>query len=413
MEDEMRNLFNHCVFFLLALVLTCSAVSQEKIYDDGRYFVSEMVKQFAVQPGGKLFVDVSSGDIEIKIGTDTEVIIKVVKKIDVYSEDEAKAAFGRTPVEFDQRGDGIYVTCENYYRRRRSSVSTNLYITLPLKFDLDLKTSSGDIRFSTIEGNSDIRTSSGDIEGRDVGGYLNARTSSGDIDFGNIKGDVYAHTSSGDIEVGDVSGKARLETSSGDITLGIVINFADLKTSSGDIRVKSTGQELRAHTSSGDISIDKSGGYIRLETSSGDITAYTVKGSADVSTSSGDIELEDVAGPIDARTGSGSIYAVMTSQDVNTDRSCRLVSGSGEITLGLPSNINASIDARIYISRDDWDDYKIYSDFPLKTESRQDERSGRRYRRSTVVYGSGIVNGGGNNITIKTTGSDIIIKKIN
>jgi len=412
-----RRLFYSLSLVFVILSFSSLLNSQEKIYDNGRYFVGELEKSFTVQPGGKLYVNTQSGDIDISTGSDTEIHIRVIKKIDVYSEDEAREAFKRTPVQFEQRGNDIYAETENYYRRRRSSVRTNFEVTIPKKYNIDIRTSSGDIRFTSLDGNCDIQTSSGDLEGLDVGGYLNARTSSGDIDFGNVSGDVYARTSSGDVEVGGVIGRAELETSSGDITVGNISTYADLRTSSGDIRIRSTGKDLKAHTSSGDITVDSSGGYIRLETSSGDIKAYSVNGSATVTASSGDIELEDVKGAIDARTSSGRIYAMMSLLDTNADRSCRLTSGSGEVTLGLPSNINASIDATIRITRNGWDDYTIYSDFPIKIQDKRDyedyNRRSRRERRYREVIGTGEINGGGNIITIRTTNSDIIIRKIN
>ena len=107
----MRKKFSGIVIlisaFVISSVLTVSA--QEKIYDDGRYFFTEIEKSYSVQPGGKLIVETQQGSIKIRTGTGNTVEVNVVKRVDARSEDEAKDAFERVPVYFDQRGDDGFI----------------------------------------------------------------------------------------------------------------------------------------------------------------------------------------------------------------------------------------------------------------------------------------------------------------
>ena len=117
------------VVFIICMALSVHA--QEKIFDDGRFFVGESEKSFSVRPGGKLTITTSSGDVNIKSGTGNSVDVTVIKKTNVYSEEEARDMFKRIRIDFDQRGDDVYIESEFENRWRR----TDDQIRLPCPSD--------------------------------------------------------------------------------------------------------------------------------------------------------------------------------------------------------------------------------------------------------------------------------------
>ncbi len=176
----------------------------------------------------------------------------------------------------------------------------------------------------------DLRTSGGDIGVRDLDATVRAVTSGGGIRVRNITGAVDVHTSGGRIEAQKLQGPAKLSTSGGGI---------DVADSTGD---------LEAHTS---------GGPIRL--------------------------LND-DGKIDARTSGGSIRARLRA-----NRGITLATSGGSISVRLPQDMHASIDAKTSGGG-------ITSEFPV----------------TTTAFGSGsrlvgTVGGGGPLISLRTSGGSI------
>ncbi len=354
-------------------------------------------KSFTVTKGGLIEVSVDGGDIRVSSWEKNEVFVRA-EGIDEDNLDRLK---------MDQSGNTVRVEYRN--RRGWNSGHTRFEISVPTQFNTDLRTSGGDI---------EIR---GDIDGR-----IKGSTSGGDVILGNLsKGTVDLSTSGGDMRTGDIQGDVNLRTSGGDIELGKVGGNADVKTSGGDIRVVSVGKTLKASTSGGDISIGDVGGEATVSTSGGDVKVRRVAGWASLSTSGGNIELlgasgkvkantsggdirlEDITGSIEAATAGGDVSAEL--KPTGTGRS-RLSSAGGEITLFIPENAKATIEAIIEIEGR-WGrrnkEYEIKSDFKEDTY----DKSGRDDddREIRAIYK---LNGGGEDIMLRTVNSNIYIKKL-
>ena len=119
---------------------------------------------------------------------------------------------------------------------------------------------------------------------------------------------VNARTGDGSIEAADLAGT--VELNSGD----------------GSIRARRIEGSLRAHTGDGSISITDAAG--RVEADSGD----------------GSVELTGRFDAIDVRTGDGSVRLdVLDGSALKSDSSVN--TGDGSITLRLPANFDADLDA--------------------------------------------------------------------
>ncbi|MFQ5677654.1 MAG: hypothetical protein ACE5G1_17325, partial [bacterium] len=125
-------------------------------------------------------------------------------------------------------------------------------------------------------------------------------------------------------------------------------------------------------------------------------------------------ELQDVKGGVEAKTAGGDVKVEITLQDFKKGHAVDLRTAGGEIVLHIPEKLPASIRAEIEIS-DRWENYNIYSDFPL-TSSEDSAREGskhrRRSRRRRYIRSEGDINGGGDFIELYTANGDIHIKKL-
>ncbi len=123
---------------------------------------------------------------------------------------------------------------------------------------------------------------------------VDAFTSGGDMNVEGLTGKVELHTSGGDINLSDINGPTKVKTSGGDITLKNITGASIMKTSGGDIVAQSFNGNLDASTSGGDISLSGSDAEIKASTSGGDIQLNYSGSNKGISlySSGGDIEVK-------------------------------------------------------------------------------------------------------------------------
>jgi hypothetical protein len=344
-------------------------------------------KTFQVKKGENLSVKVN-GDVKVDSWGKDEVYIEVsgVRKSNL--ED----------MKITQDGNVISV---NF----RSNDNASFFIRTPEQFNLDIKTSGGDIScLGKYIGNITGTTAGGDIKIEKVSGNVILTTSGGDINTGDIDGNIKLTTSGGDISAGNIGGEGKITTSGGDITVAGSNKSLALASSGGDIKVGNINGDLSVSTSGGDIIVGSVNGAAKLNTSGGDIKLASAKGNSKANSSGGDLKLENIYGSVRANTSGGKVYA-----ELNPDGSedSKLSSSGGSITLLIPENAKATIEAIIKITsnRDMKDSYSITSDYKIDNYVTDEDR---REIKATIT-----LNGGGKLITLNTVNSQIAIKKWN
>lgn len=150
----------------------------------------------------------------------------------------------------------------------------------------------------------------GEIEVRNVNGLLDVRTRASQISGRDLKGELIARTGSGRIDIARAD-LARLQASTG---------------SGGMELVGVSARELRASTGSGTIE-------------GSDVTAERLH----ASTGSGGVRLASVTtSDLRASSGSGGVRLEL----MTTPRDATISSGSGRVSLTLPTSTNAELDLR-------------------------------------------------------------------
>ena len=379
---------------ILLLMLPCGwGVAQKHDSDDS----GVRSKTFTVSKGGLLEVSVGVGDIRITPRDQNEVTVQA-SGIDDEELDRLKMS---------QSGNTVTVT---FRPRNRgwSSSDVEFDITMPKEFDTDLRTAGGNIEFTDyVKGRIKGSTSGGDIKLASVGGTVDMSTSGGNVRTGDVQGDGELRTSGGDITIGNVMGELDINTSGGNIDVKNVGKSLRASTSGGDISIGDVGGEANVSTSGGNIEMGKVSGTASMHTSGGDVSLRGASGSVKASTSGGDMRLEDVSGSIDASTSGGEIEAELYPS--GTGRS-RLASSAGTVKISIPANAKATIDATIHFGNS-WsfwgggrDRYSVKSDF--KADSYEKDEDAGEIR---ALY---TINGGGSDISLSTSGADIIIRKM-
>ncbi len=253
------------IFSLLLIVFTISLAINSQAAD--KKVIHE--KTFAVEKGELLEVNAQGGDVGVKAWDKNEVYIKVVGT--------SKAA-KKVKFQFEKTDEGVYVEAE-----KKSSgwfnwggLQYRILVRVPESFNVKVKTSGGDVRVISVNGQCDVKTSGGDITVSELKGELNFKTSGGDIESSGSEGKVSAATSGGDINIRKHAGDVWAATSGGDIAINNTGGKIDASTSGGDIVIKYSGENkgISGKTSGGDIKLLLSEGInadVSFKTTGGDV----------------------------------------------------------------------------------------------------------------------------------------------
>ncbi len=250
---------------------------------------------FPVDPGGRLVLDVDRGSVEVQgVENASSVVVEVTRKASARSEARARELLEDHQVEFSQDGTVVEVKgrssrASSWSWFRGQNLQVNYRITVPRRFQAQLRTAGGSIQVTTVEGEVQAKTSGGALKFGELKGPINGRTSGGSISAKNCQGELDVETSGGGIQLGEIQGN------------------------------------VKAHTSGGSIH------------------AAAVTGRCTVSTSGGGIDLTDITGLSTASTSGGSITVSLTKP---LEQDCTVESSGGGITVRLPEAAAFDVDAR-------------------------------------------------------------------
>jgi DUF4097 and DUF4098 domain-containing protein YvlB len=247
----------------------------------------------------------------------------------------------------------------------------------------------------------DLSTQAGSIQITETGGEALLRTSGGKVTAGNIKGNTLIVGT--EVRTGNIGGNAEIRGLGGKIQLGDVGGNAEFKTPGGDITAGLVKGHVKAELGSGSIMIRESNGDVVVTTQAGDIKSDYIRGSFDGRTDSGNIRLERVGSWVKAITNLGDIFFRLSPTNYSGDLHVT-AEAAGNITMYVPKAMKATIDAVIEKPPLNGKS-RIFSDFGLKTpvNAVKGLLPGGPERQGATV------NGGGNNIKVRTSSGTISI----
>jgi len=284
-----------------ATFLFCGALLAGASTLAARDVEDKMHQSFPAKPGGKLVVEADRGSIEVKPADVEQVEIDVSRKVGRESEAAAQDILKNHEIKFSKDEDTVRVHAEfakdwkSSWRDKGRNLQVRYVISVPKKFNVDLKTAGGSIKVADLVGEARSQTAGGSLSFGQIEGPIQGRTAGGSVAVAGCKGDVDVETSGGSIKLGEVSGNTKAHTSGGSITVGKLSGKSVVSTTGGSIEAADVGGSLDASTSGGSITARISaqpGGDCRFHTSGGSIKASLA---------------ENVAVDVDARTSGGRV----------------------------------------------------------------------------------------------------------
>ena len=370
------------LLFALSFAAACIASAAPAVGGD-------RTKTFTVGKGGTIDVTIQGGNIVITPWDRDEVSVRIRDADDDDDPGIRMSQYGTTVLIEDTHGSSDDITLE---------------INIPSRFDVRLRSSSGDIEINgPLTGRMKGTTGGGNVRLGNLGGSIEMKTSGGDITGGDIGGDLDLNTSGGDIRMGKVTGSATATTSGGDITVASVGKKIRASTSGGNIAIGDVGGEAIVSTSGGDIATGSVSGNASLTTAGGNVLLHGATGTVRATSAGGDLQLENVTGSLEGSTAGGNVVAMLNP---GKNGRSRLNTAGGDIKLFVPEGAKATINARIHIGgwwRSQKDTYEIRSDFTMQGYEKDEQA---HEIRATIL-----LNGGGEQVTLTAVSGSIEIRK--
>jgi DUF4097 and DUF4098 domain-containing protein YvlB len=340
------------VLFSLVVVSLYSAQHNDIRRDGHNWSLTEQ-GALSVDARGQVRIK-TSGNIRLRGIQGDQFTYKLTRTVRTATEEDARALLRGFPLTTARQGPTALL--EVAY----GPIATTLEVTVP----------------RTLESVA-IQILGGDIDVSDLNGSLSAEASGGRINIGRVGGNVDIRAAGGAIVLDAIGRNARCLSGGGAISAGEIGGDAQFETGGGDILIRKAGGKVRATTAGGGIQILEAKGMVQANTFGGSIRVGPAKG----------VHCESASGSIEAQFLPG--VAMLDSF---------LSTGSGDITVWIPSNLQLSIRAQ---NEGSGNIRTLVSDFP-----------GLRVVPSgAAVLGELSLNGGGPLLQLAGSGGRIYIHK--
>ncbi len=344
-------------------------------------------KEFTVQKGGTLSLELQGEVVQITTREGTTVI--------VIAEDLRDRDMDALQI----RHSGADVSVEFKPRRRRTEA--RFYITIPVDYNVTAEYGGGHFEIGErLNGTLELETGGGNVDIGTISGVTSIQTGGGNVDAKGLQSDATITTGGGNLEVGIVGGSAKVSSGGGNMKFREVGKDLELSTGGGNVRVGDVKGLAEISTGGGNVDIGPVSGTVAVKSGGGNLEVTGGNGRHRIKTGGGNVELEKMAGSIDLKTGGGNVELEL---DPRGNDDSNVLSGGGDITLALPANAKATVEAVLNIRRGDPDEYRITTDF--KAEKLEVDEDGNA---EALIK----VNGGGQRISIETTDGDIRIRRL-
>jgi DUF4097 and DUF4098 domain-containing protein YvlB len=331
----------------------------------------------------------ANGPVNLEGGVGKTISYTIKLTVNMRSEAEARRALQAYAVRVAQQGPWTVLTAPG------GAVMTHVTIKAPKLSAAVVSTTEGPIGAVGIDGALDVDTRAGAINVDRILGDSKVLTGGGDIQVGQVGGTLRCATGAGKIVVQKVGGEAVLETNGGDIIAHNAGATVHAQTGGGGVHIGTAAGPVTAISGGGEIVVEKAGGIVTLKNMAGPVNVGSAAG-VRCDSGSGGIRLANITGPIRVATSMGSINASLQGGRIADSY---LATGSGDITVLIPSNLRVTIQAQ-NSSADTI--RRIISDFAGIQPRRQ----------GTRVIAEGAINGGGPLLQISGTGGTIFIKRL-
>ncbi len=268
------------------------------------------VTQKAVGTAPHIVIENFRGEAKIAGADGTNLTVGGHKTIRAMKDGIADQADAQTPVDVVLEGNSVIIRCNQNRAVYRTSVTTNLDLTVPKGASVEVDGTSGDLDVSAIGGDVTLRSGNAGMRLQDIGGNVKLETHRSDlIRCTDVKGSVDLRGHGSDVELSKIDGPVGINGDyTGTVSLRGLSKPARVQNMHTDFQVERIAGEVRLDR--GSLSVEDAMGPLRLTAHSTDVTLDGISNGLEISVDRGDVELKPgkiPLGKIAVHSGSGNI----------------------------------------------------------------------------------------------------------
>ena len=286
--------------------ITSSAVAalllaSASAFADRDYGITDRIeKSFPAKAGGLLTFKSNVANAQITTADTDTVRVEIDRRARTTDREEAERLFKTLSLEMREEGGGVTIVAlapEDEDNRRQRRLHLDARITIPRKFNVDLRT-VGTSSVADLDGTANLSTSGGSLKVGNVTGPATVKTGGGSITIGDVGGDLEARSGGGSIKAGRVAGRVLANAGGGSVTIHEAADAIEATADGGSVSAYISKQpradcKLTANAGSIDLRlVDSAAMTLDAECSAGRINsdfAMMFKGSTDSMRLKGDI----------------------------------------------------------------------------------------------------------------------------
>src|SRR5688572_17291343 len=146
---------------------------------------------------------------------------------------------GQTDVTIDKINENkvkvVVRLADDRNDRLRQKVRLDFRITMPRKFNLDLRT-VGSAKVGDLDGTATASILGGSLKLGNVTGPVKAKTKGGSVTIGDVGGDLDVRAMGGSVKTGRVNGKASAVAEGGTVTMEEAVELLEATANGGSVR---------------------------------------------------------------------------------------------------------------------------------------------------------------------------------
>jgi DUF4097 and DUF4098 domain-containing protein YvlB len=351
------------------------------VFGDPISIEDEIPQSFALAPNSRLFINNANGDVEINSAPQSQATARLIRRIRVASEEEARAVAKNISLQIASNGVGYQFNVAASGVRQDFGVS--IIVTLPqnLPAGVEINNALGVVKLTGLEGAHVIRGCERAEISRNAGG-VTVENPRGAVELSDIQGPVYLTNTRQAVNLRAINGPVRLDVKGGAVSLGHssgplllqvtdaqveitgvgpaafddasatarVVNIEQARNSrirlqeiKGAVAIKAEHSPVEAEEIAGDFKVDSSSDRVRVNGISGVLWVKSKNGAVEVEEVRGlttieatrDVTVRDFRGPLSVTSREGAID-LETSEKLNSDLNVSI--DRGRIRVSLPKD---------------------------------------------------------------------------
>ncbi len=238
------------------------------------------------------------------------IIVSGHKTIRAFDEGAASQTNTQTPVELLIKDNDVIVRCHQDRAQPRTTISTDLEISLPKGASLEVTGNGGDFDISGLAGSVDLSSENAGVRLQNVGGSVKIDTRRSDeIRCTGVGGTVDLRGHGTDVELTEINGQVTVNGSyTGSLSFRNLVKPVKVSNLRTEFDVQGAPGEIRLER--GSLSMRDVVGPTRLTARATDVTLENFTNGLELNVDKGDVELRPgrlPLGRMSVRTQSGNI----------------------------------------------------------------------------------------------------------